>query len=299
MKKQISSKKLPKKGVKSKTDGDEISNVFHRVLEALDNFDELFDTTPIHVSGRYVQSNGTPSFLVTTLSNQAATATVYGWGYWPFPGCRAEFTEEESIVWVKDTNVIHNYRLEDIDKVSYFGESDHPELQFFPFPRKVEDAAKLLGGLLNLEEFDKDVHTFDEAALDDVESFERQWKKLSKLRPVEFVQRAFQLPNNGLDQATNVEQRLIVFKNVDKSFHCAGFDLEHKSKTGVKKGPKYHDHRSEKYFIEIGEMCFTYETDYGWGLTRQAACLKCALDAGVIVRTSKPKIRKAKAVKSK
>ena len=296
MKKQVSSKKSSKKGVKSRTDEEKNSKAFHGVLKALDNYDELFDTSPMHVSGRYV-NNGAPSFLVTTLSNQAATATVYDWGYWPNPGCRAEFTEMESIVWVKDTNVTHNYQLEDIGAVNYLGETERPELQFFPFPRKVEDAAKLLGGLLNLEKFDRDVHAFDEGALDDVESFEKQWKKLSKLRPVEFVPRAFQLPNNCLDQATEVKQRLIVFKNLVKSFHCDGFELEDNS--GVNKGPKYHDHpKSQKYFMEIGELCFTYEIDYGSGSTRQAACLKCALDAGVIVRTGKQKIRKVKAVKS-
>ncbi len=301
-KKKVKPRKTTKKSAPVRPKKKESLNVGYGALKGLANFGKLFglglSSSPVHVSGRYVW-RGTPAFLVTNLSGEAATATLFNWGYWPIPGHCAEFTKQESVVWVRDTDVLHHYQLEDIHTVNYFGETDCPELQFYPFPQKVEDAAKLLGGFLDLEKFNKDIHTFGEDVLDDVESFKRQWKQLSKLRPVEFVSRAFQLPNNGLDQATDVKQKLIVFKNLDDSFHCDGFDLEPNNIPRVK-GPKFHDHiESKKYFIEIDELCFTYEKDYGWGLTRQAACLKCALDAGVIVRTSKQKTRKVKAVKLK
>ena len=168
-------------------------NVGYGALKGLANFGELFglglSNSPVHVSGRYVW-RGTPAFLVTNLSGEAATTTLFNWGYWPIPGHSAQFTKQQSVVWVRDTNVLHRYGLEDINQVNYFGAESCSELESITFPKSAEEATTILGGILDVELFDPAVHTFDEGVLDDVESFEKQWKSLAKLKPGKFAEKS-------------------------------------------------------------------------------------------------------------
>ena len=94
-----------------------------------------------HVSGRYVNDEVSPSFLVATLSETAASVTVYSWGFWPLPGFEAEFQVAESLTWVKGLNVTHRHAMEEYYSISYFGEKQRLELQFTQFPESAEKAA--------------------------------------------------------------------------------------------------------------------------------------------------------------
>ena len=192
-KKKVKPKKAPKKSAPPRPKARKSSNGVYGALKSLANFEELFgsdlSSSPVHVSGRYVW-NGTPAFLVTTLSSEAATTTLFNWGYWPIPGHSAEFTKQESVVWVRGTEVLHHYHLQDINQVDYFGAESRPELESITFPKSAEEATTILGGFLDVELFDPAVHTFDEGVLDDVESFEKQWKSLAKLKPVKFAEKS-------------------------------------------------------------------------------------------------------------
>ena len=192
-KKKVKPKKAPKKSAPPRPKARKSSNGVYGALKSLANFEELFgsdlSSSPVHVSGRYVW-NGTPAFLVTTLSSEAATTTLFNWGYWPIPGHSAEFTKQESVVWVRGTEVLHHYHLQDINQVDYFGAESRPELESITFPKSAEEATTILGGFLDVELFDPAVHTFDEGVLDDVESFEKQWKSLAKLKSVKFAEKS-------------------------------------------------------------------------------------------------------------
>ena len=193
VKKKVKPKKATKKSAPARPEKKESLNVGYGALKGLANFGELFglglSSSPVHVSGRYVWC-GTPAFLVTTLSGEAATTTLFNWGYWPIPGHSAEFTKQESVVWVRGTNVLHYYHLQDISQVDYFGAESRPELESITFPKSAEEATTILGGFLDVELFDSEVHTFDEGVLDDVESFEKQWKSLAKLKPGKFAEKS-------------------------------------------------------------------------------------------------------------
>lgn len=203
VKKKVKLKKAVRRSSPARSKAKKPSTKNYGVLKNLINFDELFGSVslsaPIHVSGRYVW-NGTPAFLVTTLSGEAATTTLFNWGYWPIPGLSAEFMKQESVVWVRDTDVLHHYRLEDINQVNYFRTRSRPEFKFLSFPKSAEEATNILGGFLNVERFDPAVHTFDESVLDDVESFEEQWKSLAKLRPGKFAEKSSRLPKSKVLQ---------------------------------------------------------------------------------------------------
>jgi 16S rRNA G527 N7-methylase RsmG len=97
-------------------------------------------------------------------------------------------------VWVRDTEVLHRYCLEDINQVNYFGEMPCPELKFCLFPKSAREATDILGGFLNVQLFDPAIHTFDEGVIDDVESFEKQWKTLAKLKSGNFAKKSSRLP---------------------------------------------------------------------------------------------------------
>ena len=192
-KKKVKSKKASKKSAPSRPKAGKVPSGVYGALQSLANFEELFglglSSSPVHVSGRYVWC-GTPAFLVTTLSGEAATTTLFNWGYWPIPGHSAEFTKQESVVWVRGTNVLHHYHLQDINQVDYFGAESRPELESITFPTSAEEATTILGGVLDVELFDPAVHKFDEGVLDDVESFEKQWKSLAKLKPGKFAEKS-------------------------------------------------------------------------------------------------------------
>ena len=131
-KKKVKSKKASKKSAPARLKARKVPTGVYGSLQSLANFAELFglglSSSPVHVSGRYVWC-GTPAFLVTTLSGEAATTTLFNWGYWPIPGHSAEFTKQESVVWVRGTNVLHYYHLQDINQVDYFGAKSRPELE--------------------------------------------------------------------------------------------------------------------------------------------------------------------------
>ena len=192
-KKKVKSKKASKKSAPARLKARKVPTGVYGALQSLANFAELFglglSSSPVHVSGRYVWC-GTPAFLVTTLSGEAATTTLFNWGYWPIPGHSAEFTKQESVVWVRGTNVLHYYHLQDINQVDYFGAESRPELESITFPTSAEEATTILGGVLDVELFDPAVHKFDEGVLDDVESFEKQWKSLAKLKPGKFAEKS-------------------------------------------------------------------------------------------------------------
>ena len=192
-KKKVKPRKTTKKSVPMRPKKKESLNVGYGALKGLANFGELFglglSSSPVHVSGRYVW-RGTPAFLVTNLSGEAATTTLFNWGYWPIPGYSAEFTKQQSVVWVRDTNVLHRYALEDINQVNYFGAESCSELESITFPKSADEATTILGGFLDVELFDPEVHTFDEGVLDNVESFEKQWKSLAKLKPGKFAEKS-------------------------------------------------------------------------------------------------------------
>ena len=197
--KKVKSKKASKKSAPARLKAGKVPSGVYVALQSLANFEELFglglSSSPVHVSGRYVWC-GTPAFLVTTLSGEAATTTLFNWGYWPIPGHSAEFTKQGSVVWVRDTNVLHHYWLEDINQINYLGAESRPELESITFPKSAEEATTILGGVLDVELFDPAVHTFDEGVLDDVESFEKQWKSLAKLKPGKFAEKSIPLPES-------------------------------------------------------------------------------------------------------
>ena len=192
-KKKVKSKKAAKKSAPSRPKAGKVPSEVYGELQSLANSEELFGSSlsnsPVHVSGRYVW-RGTPAFLVTNLSGEAATTTLFNWGYWPIPGHSAKFTKQASVVWVRDTNVLHLYGLEDINQVNYFGAESCSELESITFPKSAEEATTILGGILDVELFDPAVHTFDEGVLDNVESFEKQWKSLEKLKPGKFAEKS-------------------------------------------------------------------------------------------------------------
>ena len=199
-KKKVKPKKAAKKSAPARPKAGKVPTGVYGALTGLANFGELFglglSSSPVNVSGRYVW-RGTPAFLVTTLSGEAATTTLFNWGYWPIPGHSAKFTKQASVVWVRDTNVLHLYGLEDINQVNYFGSESLPELESITFPKSAEEATTILGGFLDVELFDPAVHTFDEGVLDDVESFKKQWKSLAKLKPVKFAEKSTPLSESS------------------------------------------------------------------------------------------------------
>ncbi len=112
VKKKVKPKKVTKKSAPARPKKKESLNVGYGELKGLASFEELFGldllSSSVHVSGRYVW-NDTPAFLVTTFSSEVATTPLFNWGYWPIPGHSAKYTKQESVVWARDTKVLHHY----------------------------------------------------------------------------------------------------------------------------------------------------------------------------------------------
>ncbi len=80
VKKKVKPKKVTKKSAPARPKKKESLNVGYGELKGLASFEELFGldllSSSVHVYGRYVW-NDTPAFLVTTLSSEAATTTLF------------------------------------------------------------------------------------------------------------------------------------------------------------------------------------------------------------------------------
>ena len=139
-----------------------------------------------HLSGRYVDENGSPALLLSRIVGSAAIVSVYSWGFWPMPGQEAEFSETKSVIWFTSRGPLYHFSLYDRGRCDLEGETNHEELDDCDFPFNAQDAAETLGSFLNLTIFDLKVHTFDDEILDDVEEFKKVWKSCSKLKPVKF-----------------------------------------------------------------------------------------------------------------
>ena len=231
-----------------------------------------------HVSGRYVNDEVSPSFLVATLSETAASVTVYSWGFWPLPGFEAEFQVAESLTWVKGLNVTHRHAMEEYYSISYFGEKQRLELQFTQFPESAEKAAEILGSMLNLEIYDASVHVFGEEIVDDLEDFEHEWKKLSNLKPVNFIERSFKVPGNGIECGPNDAGDLTIFEvTEDVGTHCMGFSIQNLPTDS----PNYTTHEG-RYFIDKGQMAVAHTVHVDSIDYVEISCIGCSIRAGVI-----------------
>lgn len=94
--------------------------------------------------------------------------------------------QTRSLVWYRGGNELLSFRMYDADGCSLEGKYTCEELDDVPFPAEALEAARLMGGWLNLIPYDQEIHEFDESIAEDMDLFEKVWSRYSGLSVIDF-----------------------------------------------------------------------------------------------------------------